>query len=55
MNKTNDRIRTTLRLPKEMDNKINEFSRKMGISKNAYIIMLISQTLRDYDQETETA
>lgn len=52
MDKTSDKIRTTLRLPKEIDNKLNEASKKMGISKNAYIIMLISKMLEGYKQET---
>ncbi len=50
MSMTNGRIRTTLRLPKEIDDKLNEASKKMGISKNAYIIMLISKMLETHEQ-----
>ncbi|WP_168170187.1 toxin-antitoxin system HicB family antitoxin [Thermoanaerobacterium sp. PSU-2] len=54
MNSKYKRNQTTLRIPAEIDAKITSIAQKMGISKNAYILMLISQTLKDYDQ-SETA
>lgn len=53
MGKTNDRKRTTLRIPKEIDNKIIEVSKKMGISKNAYITMSISKMLKNYSERLD--
>lgn len=39
------RLQTTLRLPKEIDTKVTSMAKKMGISKNAYILMIITKAL----------
>ncbi|MEM5777670.1 MAG: toxin-antitoxin system HicB family antitoxin [Candidatus Aenigmatarchaeota archaeon] len=51
MNSKTKRNQTTLRIPAEIDAKIASIAQKMGISKNAYILMLISQALEKYCDE----
>lgn len=41
------RQQITLRIPKEVDKAITEAARKMGISKNAYIIMILTNTVKE--------
>lgn len=41
------RHQVTLRIPKEVDKVITETAKKMGISKNAYIIMVLNQFVRE--------
>lgn len=38
-----DKPQITLRLPPDLDKKISEASTRIGVSKNAYILMLLSQ------------
>lgn len=35
---------TTLRIPKELDEKLTSNAKELGISKNAYILMLITNS-----------
>lgn len=37
------RIQTTLRIPREIDEAIAKIAKEMGISKNAYIVMVLNQ------------
>jgi len=41
--KQEKRHQVTLRIPKEVDRAITEAAKKMGISKNAYIIMILTK------------
>jgi predicted DNA-binding protein len=40
---TSKRNQTTLRLPNELDEKLISLSKKYGVSKNAYILMVLSK------------
>lgn len=50
MNSPNKRTQITLRLPKELIAEVTIMADKMGVSKNAYILMLISQALKKMKQ-----
>lgn len=41
------RHQVTLRIPKEVDKAITEAAEKMGISKNAYIIMVLNNFVKE--------
>jgi len=41
------RQQITLRIPKDVDKAITEAAKKMGISKNAYIIMILNKFVRE--------
>jgi predicted HicB family RNase H-like nuclease len=40
-----DKISFTLRIKKTLDQKIEQASEKMGVSKNAFILMILSEKL----------
>ncbi|ADQ06106.1 hypothetical protein Calhy_0358 [Caldicellulosiruptor hydrothermalis 108] len=50
MSSKNKRIALTIRLTPEMNEKLTEVTRKMGISKNAYIKMLLINALQIFDK-----
>ncbi len=52
MTSNRDRKPITLRMPKDMDNKVTTMAQKMGVSKNAYILMLIAESFADDEQST---
>lgn len=41
-----DKISFTLRINKSVDQKIAEASSEMGVSKNAFILMILSEQLK---------
>jgi predicted HicB family RNase H-like nuclease len=46
---TNDdnKIHFTLRLTKSVDQKVTDASSEMGVSKNAFILMILSERLKE--------
>jgi hypothetical protein len=50
MNSPGKRTQVTLRLPKELAAEVTMMADKMGVSKNAYILILISQALKKMEQ-----
>ncbi|AGR47199.1 hypothetical protein JIMMER1_65 [Brevibacillus phage Jimmer1] len=44
---TKDAVSFTLRMPKELSEKVNQLSKKMGVSKNAYILMILNDNFCD--------
>jgi len=50
MNSPDKRTQVTLRLPKELATEVTIMADKMGVSKNAYILMLLSQALKKIEQ-----
>lgn len=44
------RIALTIRLTPEMNEKLTEVTRKMGVSKNAYIKMLLTNALQEFEK-----
>lgn len=50
---TNDtRVRLTVRINKGLDDKLFRRSKKLGVSKNAYILMLLNKAIADESLET---
>lgn len=49
------RNQTTLRIPKELDEKLTNKAKELGVSKNAYILMLITNFYDKplFNKETE--
>lgn len=41
------RVQVTLRLPKELDKKISKQAEKLGISKNAYILISLMKVFNE--------
>jgi predicted HicB family RNase H-like nuclease len=46
--KQDNRQQITLRIPKDLDKAITDKAKKLGISKNAYIIMILKQFVEEY-------
>jgi predicted DNA-binding protein len=53
MSSKNKRIALTIRLTPEMNEKLTEVTRKMGVSKNAYIKMLLTNALQLFDKSLQ--
>ena len=45
--KQDERRQITLRLPKDIDKSITEAAKKMGISKNAYILIALDKFTKE--------
>lgn len=52
---TDVKARLSLRLSKGLDNKLNVLSKNLGISKNAYILILIAKALAMDEGKKEAA
>lgn len=46
-----DKINFTLRIKKNLDERIGEESEKLGVSKNAFILMTLSEKLMERKDE----
>lgn len=50
---TIDKIRFTLRIQNTLDEKLSKVSADMGISKNAFILMVLSQNFDEKEQRSQ--
>ena len=41
------KVQLSLRIPKELDEKLKRYAEDLGISENAYITMLLSKILKE--------
>ena len=49
------RNKLTIRMPKELDEKTKEMADSIGISQNAFLLMLIDLGLRNYGRATSAS
>jgi predicted DNA-binding protein len=50
-----NRHQITLRVSKELDRKLTKLSRDLGVSKNAYILMVLSKELGLMNEQTASS
>lgn len=51
----NERQMLSVRIPTEMNERLGEHTRKLGVSKSQYILMLINEAIKGGQNDARTA